>query len=162
MLVGILGILKAGGAYLPLDPSYPQQRLAFMLEDALISVLLTQQQLLTSLPQHQAKVVCLDADWQLIAQQSRKNIEINLNPENLAYVIYTSGSTGQSKGVTVEHRSLVNAYFAWEEAYQLHSGVTSHLQMASFALYLYRWVLKKLNYYSKRFPRFISLKLMMY
>ncbi|BAZ11501.1 amino acid adenylation domain protein [Calothrix sp. NIES-4071] len=133
MVIGILGILKAGGAYVPIDPDYPQERLAFMIADANVSVLLTQEQLLHSLPNHQARIICLDADWDAIAQQLPLN-PVNTNkPENLAYVIYTSGSTGQSKGVMIEHRSLVNAYFAWEQTYQLRASKTCHLQMASFS-----------------------------
>jgi aspartate racemase len=79
MLVGLLGILKAGGAYVPLDPMYPLERLAFMLEDASVSVLLTQARLVESLPQHQAPVVCLDGDWELIAQYGEENVSSDSN-----------------------------------------------------------------------------------
>ncbi|RUT04339.1 hypothetical protein DSM106972_045670 [Dulcicalothrix desertica PCC 7102] len=134
MVIGILGILKAGGAYVPLDPDYPQERLAFMIADANVSILLTQEQIRHLLPNHEAQIVCLDADWNVIAQQPPSNpVNSRLQPENLAYVIYTSGSTGQSKGVMIEHRSLVNAYFAWEQTYQLRATRTCHLQMASFS-----------------------------
>jgi amino acid adenylation domain-containing protein len=108
MLVGLLGILKAGGAYVPLDPEYPQERLQFMLEDAQLSVLLTQQHLLEKLPEHQAQLVCLDTGWQSIAQLSDADLVNSISSENLAYVIYTSGSTGQPKGVMIQHQSLVN------------------------------------------------------
>jgi amino acid adenylation domain-containing protein/non-ribosomal peptide synthase protein (TIGR01720 family) len=108
MVVGLLGILKAGGAYVPLDPDYPQQRLSFILDDAALPVLLTQQSLLESLPEHTAQVVCLDSDRQLIEQHSRENPLTGSKAENLAYVIYTSGSTGQPKGVQVNHSSVVN------------------------------------------------------
>lgn len=131
IIVAMLGVLKAGGAYLPLDPCYPQQRLAFMLEDAEVSVLLTQQRLLEWLPQCNG-IVCLDK-WEAIASENQDNPAINVKPNNLAYTIYTSGSTGKSKGVQIEHRSLANAYFAWEQAYQLRSTATCHLQMASFS-----------------------------
>ncbi|OKH20890.1 non-ribosomal peptide synthetase [Hydrococcus rivularis NIES-593] len=130
LVVGVLGILKAGGAYLPLDPAYPQERLAFMLADAQVSVLVTQTQLTNQLPTNQAAIVTLEDPK--IAQQEKENLVSEVTPENLAYVIYTSGSTGQAKGVMVCHRNLVNAYFAWEEAYRLRE-VTSHLQMASFS-----------------------------
>ncbi|WP_445302295.1 amino acid adenylation domain-containing protein [Microcoleus sp. F4-D5] len=106
MVVGILGILKAGGAYVPLDPTYPKERLAFMLEDASVPVLLTQARLIKSLPKHQARVVCLDTDWQVIERQSEANPSPQVTPDKLAYVIYTSGSTGKPKGVTVPHRSV--------------------------------------------------------
>jgi amino acid adenylation domain-containing protein len=150
MVVGLLGILKAGGAYLPLDPAYPQERLAFMLEDAQVPVLLTHQQLVEKLPKHQAQVVNLDADWEAIAKrccvkrsyrvsgaqiarEGSNNPVTEVRANNLAYAIYTSGSTGKSKGVLVQHSSLVNAYLAWEEAYQLRSLASCHLQMASFS-----------------------------
>jgi amino acid adenylation domain-containing protein len=108
MVVGLLGILKAGGAYVPLDPAYPSERLAFMLEDSAVPVLLTQQRLVDRLPQHEAQIVCLDTQWEAIAQYSSQNIAGGVNAENLAYVIYTSGSTGKPKGVIIQHRSLVN------------------------------------------------------
>jgi amino acid adenylation domain-containing protein len=108
MIVGLLGILKAGGAYVPLDPAYPQERLAFMLQDAQTPVLLTQKRLMSLLPEHGAKVVCLDADWKAIALESEENPVCGVTPDNLAYVIYTSGSTGKPKGVLVAHRSLCN------------------------------------------------------
>ncbi|MFN6466411.1 MAG: non-ribosomal peptide synthetase, partial [Nostoc sp. DedVER02] len=108
MVVGLLGILKAGGAYVPLDPNYPQERLAFMLEDAQVSVLLTQYSLLDRLPQHQAKLVCLDTDWQMISQSSEDNLISDVQATNLAYVIYTSGSTGKPKGVALNQLALCN------------------------------------------------------
>jgi amino acid adenylation domain-containing protein len=108
MVVGLLGILKAGGAYVPLDPAYPPERLALMLEDAEVPVLLTQKRLVESLPKHQARVVCLDTDWEIIERQSKKNPISKVKPDNLAYAIYTSGSTGKPKGVLVGHRGLCN------------------------------------------------------
>ena len=101
MLIGLVGILKAGGAYLPLDPAYPQERLAFMLADASPQVLLTQAHLLKALPQYHAHTCCLDRDWNTIEQQSRQNPTHTASPQNIAYVIYTSGSTGIPKGVCV-------------------------------------------------------------
>ncbi|MEH2069555.1 MAG: amino acid adenylation domain-containing protein [Nostoc sp.] len=132
MLVGLLGILKAGGAYVPLDPDYPKERLSFMLSDSQVSVLLTQNKLVNQLPEHRADVICLDTDWEKISHESEQNLVSETVAENLAYVIYTSGSTGRPKGVMVTHQNLVNAYMAWEDAYQLRS-CTSHLQMASFS-----------------------------
>jgi amino acid adenylation domain-containing protein/non-ribosomal peptide synthase protein (TIGR01720 family) len=133
MAVGILAIVKAGGAYVPLDPNYPSERLSYMLLDSQVSVLLTQQRLIEQLPQHQAKVVYLDSDWSLITQYSEIDLVNHTTSKNLVYVIYTSGSTGQPKGVMITHQNLVNAYLAWEDAYQLQSLCTSHLQMASFS-----------------------------
>ncbi|MEP0858569.1 amino acid adenylation domain-containing protein [Trichocoleus sp. DQ-U1] len=104
MVMGMLGIFKAGGAYLPLDPAMPKERLALMLQDAQVPVLLTQKQFL-EIPQHSAKVVCLDTDWETIEVESQNSIQ---KPSNLAYVIYTSGSTGTPKGVAIEHQQLLN------------------------------------------------------
>ncbi len=110
MIVGIFGVLKAGGAYLPLDPTYPPERLRFMLEDAQPAVLVTQAPLVSQmpLPGVQTTVVCLDTDWAAIAQESATNPECETTPDHLAYVIYTSGSTGQPKGVQGLHRGAVN------------------------------------------------------
>nr|QEO73861.1 condensation domain-containing protein [uncultured bacterium] len=108
MVVGLLGILKAGGAYLPLDPTYPQQRISFMLDDAAPSILLTKQSLLPSLPFSAARILCLDADQHLFFNHSNENPHADVNPLNLAYLIYTSGSTGIPKGVQIQHRALVN------------------------------------------------------
>ena len=101
MVVGLLGILKAGGAYLPLDPGYPGERLAYMLEDARASVVVTQAALLAQLPEHDARVVRIDTDWNAIATQPVTAPHSGTLPENLVYVIYTSGSTGKPKGVMV-------------------------------------------------------------
>ena len=120
MIVGLLAILKAGGAYVPLDPEYPQERLSFMLEDAQVSVLLTQQQLVESLPQHQARVICIDTDWEKIAQEYKTNLENTATPDNLAYVIYTSGSTGKPKGVLVNHSNVVRLFAATDAWYKFN------------------------------------------
>jgi amino acid adenylation domain-containing protein len=130
MVVGLLAVLKAGGAYLPLDPAYPQERISFMLADAQVPVVLTQQRLFADLPANSAQIICLD---NLITQESTENLSTEVSSENLAYVIYTSGSTGQSKGVMIQHHNLTNAYLAWEEAYQLRTAASTHLQMASFS-----------------------------
>ncbi len=108
MVVGILGILKAGGAYVPLDPAYPQERLSHMLDDSQASILLTTENLLPQIPKNQAQKICLDRDWELISQESKEAPVSDVKANNLAYVIYTSGSTGKSKGVMIEHNSLVN------------------------------------------------------
>ena len=106
MVVGLLGILKAGGAYLPLDPEYPKERLAFMLEDAQASVLLTQSALRDRASAH--TVVFLDQEWARIAEHAQSAPITRVLPHNLAYVIYTSGSTGVPKGVMVAHKAIVN------------------------------------------------------
>jgi amino acid adenylation domain-containing protein len=121
MIVGLLGILKAGGAYVPLDPEYPIERLSFMLEDAQLSVLLTQQKLGETLPQHQAQIIYLDSDWEKIAENSHSNPENTVTPDNLAYVIYTSGSTGKPKGVLVNHSNVVRLFAATDAWYNFNS-----------------------------------------
>ncbi|WNN92284.1 non-ribosomal peptide synthetase [Gloeocapsopsis dulcis] len=120
MVIGLLAILKAGGAYVPLDPTYPQERLAFILQDAAISVLLTQQHLIDNLPQHQIRVVCLDTDWEIVAQQTSQNPISECTTDNLAYIIYTSGSTGQPKGVLVNHSNVVRLLAATESWYNFN------------------------------------------
>jgi amino acid adenylation domain-containing protein len=114
MVVGLLAALKAGGAYVPLDPGYPKERLAFMLEGA-VTVLLTQQRLLDLLPDHQARVVCLDTDWETIERESRSKPASDVTSDNLAYVIFTSGSTGKPKGVEIPHRAVVNFLHSMRE-----------------------------------------------
>jgi amino acid adenylation domain-containing protein len=115
MVVGILGILKAGGYYVPLDPTYPPERLAFMLEDAQPSVVLTTEVLLGNLPMHSGHVVCLDAHWDLILQECGDNPATEIRPDNVAYVIYTSGSTGTPKGVMGLHRNTLNRlHWMWQ------------------------------------------------
>ncbi|WP_332961272.1 amino acid adenylation domain-containing protein, partial [Microcoleus sp. AR_TQ3_B6] len=119
MVVGSLGILKAGAAYVPLDPGYPIERLAFMLEDAKVPILLTQQRLVGRLPKHGAKMICLDADWEFIAQKGTENPTRKVKADNLAYTIYTSGSTGKPKGVQIEHQGLLNLVFWHQQAFAL-------------------------------------------
>ena len=115
MVVGLLGILKAGGAYVPLDPEYPKERLAFMLEDAGAAVLLTQGHLTASLPTHRARIVRLDADWPLIADEGVGHVASSATSEHLAYMIYTSGSTGRPKGAMIPHRAIVS-HMSWMQA----------------------------------------------
>jgi amino acid adenylation domain-containing protein/FkbM family methyltransferase len=112
MVVGLWGVLKAGGAYVPLDPASPEARLSFMLEDAGVQVILSQEKLSQHLSGSQARIICLDADWQRIATESTIDPVNETVAENLVYVIYTSGSTGRPKGVMISHQGLVN-YLSW-------------------------------------------------
>ncbi len=132
MVVGILGVLKSGGAYVPLDSAYPKERLAYMLLDSQVPVLLTQQKLVALLPEHQAHVVCLDTDWEVISEESDKNPINSVEPENLSYVIYTSGSTGKPKGVLVTHQGLGNLAEVQIQTFDIHPD-SRVLQFASLS-----------------------------
>lgn len=117
LFIGMLGVLKAGGAYVPLDPRYPSERLSFMLEDAQVCVLLTHQQWLERLGNSTSHIICLDKDWETLAQENQENLNSKVTVDNLAYVIYTSGSTGKPKGVQIEHRGLLNLIFWHQKAF---------------------------------------------
>ncbi len=114
MVVAVLGTLKAGGATVPLDPAYPRERLAFMVEDARVAVLLTQERLRGRLPVAAPRlgappvVLCLDGDWQEVARRPSTRPAVAVEAENLFYVIYTSGSTGRPKGIALPHGALGN------------------------------------------------------
>ena len=110
-VVALLAILKAGGAYVALDPSYPAERLGYMLQDSNVPVLVTEEQLKHLLRSTTAQLVCLDTDRARFAQESDRNPEPRANAGNLAYVTYTSGSTGRPKAVMTTHGSLLNLVF---------------------------------------------------
>ncbi|HEV7369720.1 amino acid adenylation domain-containing protein [Arenibaculum sp.] len=118
MVVGVLGILKAGGAYLPLDPGYPRERLAHMLEDARTPVLVTHAGAIDPLPDR-ARVVRLDHDAEEIDRRPATALDGGATPANLAYVIYTSGSTGGPKGVMIPHAGIVNRLLWMDGTYRL-------------------------------------------
>ena len=129
MMAGLLGILKAGGAYVPLDPEYPPERLAFVVQDAHIPVLLTQAHLSDHLRSHLPHVICLDVNQPDIALQPDHNPPTLTTPENLAYLIYTSGSTGRQKGVAVPHRAVANHSHAMTKIF----GLTAQDRVLQFA-----------------------------
>ncbi|MDB4894665.1 MAG: amino acid adenylation domain protein, partial [Firmicutes bacterium] len=132
LVVGLLAIVKAGGAYLPLDPAYPEERLAFMLADAGVSVLVTQERLLDRFPISGIQAVCLDRDRELVARERADTPVSGVNDTNLAYVIYTSGSTGQPKGVEIEHGGLLNLLGWHQRAYQV-TAADRATHLAGFA-----------------------------
>jgi amino acid adenylation domain-containing protein/thioester reductase-like protein len=111
MVIGLLGVLKAGGAFLPLDPTYPKDRLAFMVQDSGVAVLLTFERLLPKIAAYPRTVICMDSTAKRLALQSEERPSVQVSASSLAYVIYTSGSTGRPKGVLVEHRGVCN----WSE-----------------------------------------------
>ena len=108
MVVGLLGILKAGGTYIPIDPTYPAERIRYVLEDANAPVLITESELVPTLPTDGKHVICLDADWGEIGCLAEEPVDVETAPDDLAYIIYTSGSTGKPKGVQIPHHALVN------------------------------------------------------
>ena len=115
MAVGLLGILKAGAAYVPLDPSYPADRLAFMIEDAGLETILTLEKHHDVLGGYAGSVVDLDGDAARIAAEAASPPDAAVKPGDLAYVIYTSGSTGKPKGVMVSHRNVANFFAGMDE-----------------------------------------------
>ncbi|WP_437669410.1 amino acid adenylation domain-containing protein [Sorangium sp. So ce131] len=124
MIVALLGVLKAGLAFVPLDPTYPTERLAFMLEQTQARVMLTQARVGEVLPGGRARVLCLDEGWEEIGRARDDNPALPASPDQLAYVMYTSGSTGRPKGVAVPHRGIARlvkgttyASFAPEEVF---------------------------------------------
>src|SRR6266851_4138899 len=146
MVVGLLGILKAGGAYVPLDPEYPPERLGYMLEDARVPVLLTQERIRERLPESDARIVELDKEWEQIARESSEDLPSVTEGENAAYVMYTSGSTGRPKGVVVTHGGLTN-YLLWgagnyamegRAGAPIHSSISFDLTITSLYVPLIR------------------------
>ena len=119
MIVGMLGILKAGGAFVPLDPSQPQERLAFILADTKVEVLLTSEKLVAGIPVPQSHLVYLDTEYENIATKSKNNFKSGVQSDNLAYTIYTSGSTGQPKGVMVNHQAICQGFVLMQEIFPI-------------------------------------------
>lgn len=114
MVISLLGILKAGGAYVPLDPANPPERLDFISTDARISVILTQQSLVSAMPKQVGHIICLENEWPETDHWPASNPDSGVQPDNLAYVIYTSGSTGQPKGSLITHYNVVRLFQATE------------------------------------------------
>ncbi|HEY0738586.1 MAG TPA: amino acid adenylation domain-containing protein [Herpetosiphonaceae bacterium] len=122
LVVALLGIAKAGGAYVPLDPAYPLERLQFMVEDTRAPVLLTQQHLVSRLPQHGVQIVSIDADWPQIAERSTEQPTSAVTATDLVYVIYTSGTTGRPKAVLLDHRGRVNNFCDFNRRFTIGPG----------------------------------------
>ena len=122
LVIALLGIHKAGAAYVPFDPTYPAERLNFMLHDAHVSLLITKQHLIHSTLPAQTQVIDLDQDAILLNRQSKQDPEHHPLTDDLAYVIYTSGSTGRPKGVQITHRNLLNLIHWHREAFSITSA----------------------------------------
>lgn len=134
MLVCILGVLKAGGAYVPLDPAYPKERLALMLAEIHMPVLLTTRELQARLSEHQASVVCIDAAWLealAVHPAAQENSASAVTAAHLAYIIFTSGSSGRPKGVMITHNNIVNS--TWARLNYYHEPVSNFLLLSSFS-----------------------------
>ncbi len=116
MVVGLLGILKTGAAYVPIDPTYPAERIGWMLEDSAAPIVVTQASLAGLLEPYGRRLVRLDADADELAALAGGPAPVTSDPEDAAYVIFTSGSTGRPKGVQVPHRALVNFLVTMAEA----------------------------------------------
>jgi len=131
MLIGLLGILKAGSAYVPLDPDYPEERLAYMVNDAGMPLVLTRRHWLEKLASCPADMICLDRDWPEIERFDAENPPARNHPLDMAYLIYTSGSTGQPKAVAVSQRNAVHSTVARFAYYR--EPVRAFLLLSSFA-----------------------------
>lgn len=129
-LAGIIGILKAGGGYVPLDPDLPDDRLTYMVDDADMHVILTDDASEAGVPATTATLLSLDREWATISELNSDNLDRQTTPANVAYVIYTSGSTGRPKGVEVEHAQVVNFAIGMIEHWPLGAG-DKMLQFAS-------------------------------
>jgi amino acid adenylation domain-containing protein len=132
MIIGLLGILKAGAAYVPIDPHYPAERIEYMLRDSGSHLVLTQERLADKFTGKLNNILCLDRDWNQIAEVSTENPLTAAHSDNLAYVIYTSGSTGQPKGVLIEHRGVCNLVCEHATAFEV-SSASRVLQFASLS-----------------------------
>src|SRR5215472_17436446 len=119
MLVASLAVMKAGGAYLPLDPTYPAERLTFMLNNAQATILVTAECLRDALPQRPKHLVILDSEGRFEGDVASSASAARLEPRHLAYVIYTSGSTGQPKGVEITHQGLSNLVSWHQRAFKV-------------------------------------------
>ncbi len=128
-VVAILATLKAGGNYLPLDPAYPPERLTFMLADAQVTVLVTQQSLSARFIEQKLSLVILEE----CDESQTENVQLSVEPNQLAFMIYTSGSTGKPKGAMITHINLLNYALFFAQQYQLPSLIHAHLLMASFS-----------------------------
>src|SRR5262249_12140646 len=133
LLIALLAALKAGGAYLPLDPSYPKERFAAFLHDALCPVVLTTLDLRDKVAMGGLRDICLDSDWQEISLEPPEAPDVPVETDNLAYVIYTSGSTGMPKGVAVTHTAAISHFTTFAQKFGFQARDRA-LQFSSLAV----------------------------
>lgn len=126
-VICMLGILKAGGAYLPIDPTHPADRIAYIAEDAKVEMILSNSRLMERFPEWAAKAVCIDKAWTTIAEEDDGPVKVNVDGDNLAYVMYTSGSTGKPKGVEVPRRAVNNFICSLSQ----YPGINRHERLLS-------------------------------
>ncbi|MDP9146955.1 MAG: amino acid adenylation domain-containing protein, partial [Acidobacteriota bacterium] len=138
MVLALLATVKAGGAYMPLDPEYPQDRVALMLKDALPVAILTQAGLRNTLPPNEIPTICLDTEWATVETNPKTNPGVAMKPTDAAYVIYTSGSTGIPKGVVNIHEGIVNRLLWMQDAYRL-TGSDKVLQKTPYSFDVSVW-----------------------
>src|ERR1043166_6005583 len=132
MIIGILGILKAGGAYLPLDTTYPRERLAFMARDAAVPIVITHGSAGPNLQFADSEMISLDRHWPQIEREPTSSPPIKIDPENLAYIIYTSGSTGRPKGICIPHRAVNRLVFGTNYVHFSNRERMAQISNASF------------------------------
>lgn len=133
MIITLLAIMKAGGAYIPLDPKYPKDRIAHILNQSGAELVITDSSLNIELGNDGQRLVQVDTEWKEIEKRVGSNPDHINSPSDLVYVVYTSGSTGLPKGVMVTHENLASIYQSWEREYRLLTETSSHLQMANFS-----------------------------
>jgi natural product biosynthesis luciferase-like monooxygenase protein len=134
MVEGVLATLKAGGAYLPLDPTYPADRISFMVEDAELKIVLTEDSLRARVPAGPSQVITVDANLSVCANESSAALDRTATPSDLAYVIYTSGSTGRPKGVMIEHHNVANFKVGMDEVIDTTGSDHPHAQKTWLAV----------------------------
>lgn len=138
LVVALYAVLKAGGAYVPIDPDYPTERVAFMLQDAAAPVVLTHDVVASQLPVHVGRTVVVDRDWCAISREDKTNLVPETTPNGLAYMIYTSGSTGRPKGALNTHAGICNRLLWMQDQYQL-TEADAILQKTPFSFDVSVW-----------------------